>query len=247
MANVDVGEMFLNFHLHEVIQTFAGVDLTKFFESPDGVLRWEVWCRCAMGLTSLPYIACQCMGFAEEVIRGIKDDPNNNLRWKQVSLNLPGSEGYDPKRPWVNKVRSDDPTDLAADLFTFVDDLRPCGPSKREALLAAQRAASILNWLGIQDAVRKRRDSSQESGAWTGAVIKTDGENVWLLTSQEKWDKAKKLVEEMAGYIVNDSAHMPRKRMEEIRGFLNYVFQTYTTMLPHLIGFHMTIGSWRRH
>jgi hypothetical protein len=43
MADVDVGEMFLNFHLHEVIQAFAAVDLTKFFESPDGVLRWEVW------------------------------------------------------------------------------------------------------------------------------------------------------------------------------------------------------------
>jgi hypothetical protein len=57
-----------------------------------------------------------------------------------------------------------------------------------------------------------------------------------------------KVVEEMAGYIVNDSAHMPRKRMEEIRGgFLNYVFQTYTTMVPHLIGFHMTIDSWRMH
>jgi hypothetical protein len=128
------------------------------------------------------------MGFAEEVICGNKDDPNNIFRWKQVSLNLPESEGYDPKRPWgVSKVRSDDPTDLAAGFLTFVDDLRPCGPSKQEAWLAARRAASILNWLGIQDAARKRRDISQEPGAWTGAVIsKTDGENVWLLTSQEK-------------------------------------------------------------
>jgi hypothetical protein len=38
----DVGEMFLNFHLHAVLQAFAVVDLTKFFDSPDGVLRWEV-------------------------------------------------------------------------------------------------------------------------------------------------------------------------------------------------------------
>jgi hypothetical protein len=65
VANVDVGEMFLNFHLHKVIQAFVGVDLTQFFDSPDGVLRWEVWCHCVMGLTS-PYIAI--MGFAEEVI-----------------------------------------------------------------------------------------------------------------------------------------------------------------------------------
>jgi hypothetical protein len=155
MVDVDVREMFLNFHLHEVIQAFAGVDLTKFFELPDGVLCWEVWCRCAMGLTSLPYAACQGTGFAEEVICGDKDDPNNIFRWKQVSLNLPGSNGYDPNRPWVSKVRSDNPTDLVANLFTFVDDLRPCGPSKREAWLVAQRAARILNWLGILDAPHK--------------------------------------------------------------------------------------------
>jgi hypothetical protein len=139
-----------------------------------------------MGLTSSPYIACQGMGFAEEVIRGNRLDPNNVFRWKRVHLNLPGSEGYDPSRPWVSKTRDDDPRNLAAGLFTFVDDLRPWGPTKAEAWRAACRAASILNWLGLQDAARKRRDSSQEPGAWTNAVIKTDGENVWLLTSQEK-------------------------------------------------------------
>jgi hypothetical protein len=140
----------------------------------------------------------------------------------------------------VSKIRSNDPEDSAADLFTLVDDLRPCGPTKAEAWQAARRAASILNWLGIQDAAQKRRDTSQEPGTWTGAVIKTDGENVWLLTSQEKLDKAKKLMKEMEELIQVNPTAMPRKRMEEICGFLNYVFQTYSTMVPHLIGFHMT-------
>jgi cytochrome P450 len=111
----------------------------------------------------------------------------------------------------VSKIRSNDPEDFAADLFTFVDDLRPCGPSKSEAWQAARRAASILNWLGIQDAARKRRDSSQKPGAWTVAVIKTDGENVWLLTSQEKWDKAKKLMKEMTELIALNPKAMPRR------------------------------------
>jgi hypothetical protein len=53
-------------------------------------------------------------------------------------------------------------TELAADFFIFVDDVRPCGPSKREAWLAACKAASTINWLGLQDAARKRRDSSAQ-------------------------------------------------------------------------------------
>jgi hypothetical protein len=34
MADVDIGEMFLNFILHEGVRPYAGVDLTHYF--PDG-------------------------------------------------------------------------------------------------------------------------------------------------------------------------------------------------------------------
>jgi hypothetical protein len=247
MGDVDVGEMFLNFHLHAIIQAFAGVDLTKFFEFADGKQRWELWCRCAMGLTCSLYIACQGMGFAEEQIREDHTDESNVFFWKKVHLNLPGLDDYDPSRSWVSKLHSDDPKDLAADLFTFVDNLRPCGNSKAQAWQAARRAASILNWLGLQDAARKRRDSSQSPGAWTGAVIRTDGDDVWLLVSQEKWDRNKAIVREMMALVDKAPEAMPRHRMEEIRGFLNYVFQTYASMIPFLIGFHMTVDSWRPH
>jgi hypothetical protein len=44
MADNDVGEMFLNFFLHESVQALCGVDLTRYF--PDGVptgtsVLWE--------------------------------------------------------------------------------------------------------------------------------------------------------------------------------------------------------------
>jgi hypothetical protein len=74
-------------------------------------------------------------------------------------MNLPGTAEYDPSLTWVSKVRNDDER-IAADLFTCVDDLRPTGGSKKDAWLAACRAASSLNHLWIQDAARKRRDSS---------------------------------------------------------------------------------------
>jgi hypothetical protein len=245
MADVDIGEMFLNFMLHPAIRPYAGVDLSHFFPSKDGTKVWESWWRNAMGLTSSPYCCCQAMGFAEEIIKGDRLDPTNVFRWSRVRLNLPGSDNYDPRHAWVSKVRDADGR-IAADVYTFVDDLRPVGPTKQDAWKAARRAASTLNWLGIQDAPRKRRGSTLTPGAWQGGVLRTDGGEVRILTSQEKWDKTKAMLQEIRGMLSSDPVRLPRKRLEEIRGFLNYVCQTYRSMTPYLIGFHMTIDGWRR-
>jgi len=57
-ADVDLGEMFLNFTLHESLQAFCGVDVTPFFpeELKEGCTAlWEQWTWCLMGLTISPY------------------------------------------------------------------------------------------------------------------------------------------------------------------------------------------------
>jgi hypothetical protein len=38
---------------------------------------------------------------------------------------------------------------------------------------------------------------------------------------------------------------LPRKRLEQIRGYLVHVAQTYSTFSSYLIGLHMTINFWR--
>lgn len=131
MCDLDVGEMFLNFILHEDIRALAGVDLTLFAPERSGEVIWECWHRALMGLTTSPYQACQGMGFAEELIRGDPRDANNIFRWDRIRLNLPGSENYQPDKPWVSKVRDED-GHIAVDFVTFVDDARPTGPSKRD-------------------------------------------------------------------------------------------------------------------
>jgi hypothetical protein len=141
-------------------------------------------------------------------------------------------------------VRAEDGK-IAADLFAFMDDFRPIGPNKKEAWLAGRRAASILNHLGIQDAPRKRRDTSKAPGAWAGAVVRTDGDGVHVLVSQEKWDRAKAQLAEVWEMIEKDSNNMCRQRLEEIRGFFVYVTRTYIGLAPYLIGIHMTIDAWR--
>ncbi len=126
-----------------------------------------------------------------------------------------------------------------------MDDLRPTGPSKKDAWLAARQAASTLNNLGIQDAPRKRRASSRSPGAWAGGVVRTTDDGVFVLTSQEKWDKAKAHLNEVQGMLDDDPSSLSRVCLEQIRGFLQYVCQTYTSLTSYLISFHMTIDSWR--
>jgi hypothetical protein len=109
----------------------------------------------------------------------------------------------------------------------------------------ARRAASILNWFGLQDASRKRRNSSQSPDAWSGSVIQVIDGGVSVLSDADKWNKAKELLKEVALMLGANPEVMCRKRLEQIRGFLTYVTRTYPCMIPYLIGFHMTIDFLR--
>jgi hypothetical protein len=66
-----------------------------------------------------------------------------------------------------------------------------------------------------------------------------------VLASEDKWTKAKALLEEVQDMLDADPTLMSRLRLEQIRGFLIYVTHTYPCMVPYLISFHMTIDSWR--
>jgi hypothetical protein len=75
MADVDIGEMFLNCMLHVGVRRFTGVDVSHYFPGEDGERVWETWVWAAIGLTSSPYQLIQGMGFAEEMIFGDRHDP----------------------------------------------------------------------------------------------------------------------------------------------------------------------------
>jgi hypothetical protein len=68
---------------------------------------------------------------------------------------------------------------------------------------------------------------------------------VFVLSDEEKWNKAKGLLQEVLDLIAGDPTLLPRKRLQQVRGFLIYVTRTYPRMIPHLIGLHMTIDGWR--
>jgi len=197
-----------------------------------------------MGLKSSPYNCVQGIMHLAETILGDPSDENNPFQWAEVTLNLPGSKTYDPSKPWVYKVRLDGK--IACDIFIYVDDLRPTGPTEETCRAAARRTASILNSRGIQDASRKRRPPSRTPGAWAGSMISTNDHSVCVEVAQDKWEKTQRHIEWIVEHF-DDADGIPFKPLERIRGFLVYTTRTYPSMVPYLKGIHLTLDSWREH
>ena len=159
-------------------------------------------------------------------------------------MNLPGSADYDPRLPWVSKVRMCDSL-IACDVFIYVDDLRITGMTEEEAWRAAHVVGCVLAWLGIQDASRKRRDASRTAGAWAGSVVYSTPEEVFVLVTQEKWEKGKLMIHELQDCL-REWPSLNRKRLQQVRGYLNYIALTYPILLTRLMVFHLTIDGWRK-
>ena len=245
MADRDMGDMFLNYELHHSAWPFAGVDLTPLMDENEesGVTRWYHWVRNLMGFKPSPYASIKTALVAEEVVRGDRHDPKNPFQWDKVVLNLPGP-GYVPTKAWVMKVRLD--SELASDLFTFVDDERLTGAGEESTWQAGHTLGAKQAYLGMQDAARKVGECSQEPRAWAGVVVHVvPGKGVCVLTSEEKWRKLKSIVQKYLDLLGSGADHLVHKDLLSDRGFLVYVTRAYPAMVPYLKGFHLTIEMWR--
>jgi len=227
------------------MRPYAGVDVTLMRDWNSGLEEgrpkpWEHWTRNFMGMKDSPYRSLQMMLVAKVLAYGDRSDPHNPLQWEKVLLNLPGSEHYDPRLPWVMKVRSDGK--IACEIYIYVDDARVTGWCKFECWRSVRKFSCVLTRLGIQDATRKRTEPSRTPGPWAGTVTATnfvpeakdaqssgsESESAWEVIStvtQVKWDKTKALVEELASMMDKDHRSLDRNRLEQIRGF--YVARTY--------------------
>ena len=250
MTDRDVGDMFLNYQLHEEVRPFTAVDLSCL-RAGDGP-AWAVWDRNLMGFAASPYNSIKMALVAEEVCKGDRRDTRvgldgkelNPFQWDRIELNLPGTEGYDPCVTWISKRRKDG--QMACDVFTFVDDERVVGPTEDLTWQASHALASKQSYLGIQDAARKARPCSRTTGAWAGAIVHVlDKLGVCVLTSQEKWTKMKGILTKWKQRLNAKSPKLSHKELLADRGFLVYVTRTYPAMVPYLKGFHLTIEMWR--
>ena len=130
---------------------------------------------------------------------------------------------------------------IAGDLRAYVDDLRAIGWSLEHAWQIARRVASRLQYLGIQDAARKRR---VDNGPWAGSMFIASESIVQKTVTQEKWDKGKVYILDLCNLLENNpSALLPYKHLEKVRGFLCHLAMTFEVLFPYLKGFHLTLCS----
>ena len=253
MADLDMGEMFLNFPLDPKIQPYAGVDLSPLAKDMGITLKqgehlWERWNRLAMGMRPSPFMAIRLFWLAEEIVRGDRRDPENYLRWNHIRMNLPGSKSYDPTLPWMCKIVVHNGYYLvAADFITFVDDIRSGGPGREWTWRATRQIAARLNSLGIQDAPRKRRPPSKRPDAWAGSMVEVTDENeVANRVTQAKWEKGKQTLQRMLEDVrTSKDGSTDLKQLLSDRGFLVHLVGSYECMVPYLKGIHQTADGWR--
>lgn len=258
-VDVDIGEMFWNFPLHPVLQLYSGVDLTPFREN---ILKsstrhlfqekhlksnkrlitklTRVW----MGFKQSPEIACRYFYLAEEFIRGNHRESKNPLRWDSIKINLIGDKNFNPTFPNVYKW-DERKKRIAGDLIAYVDDLRSIGYSMEDAWQITRRVCSHIQYLGIQDAARKRR---VDEGPWAGGVYSTSHSKVTKSVTEEKWNKGKVLIDSLLEDMEKDpSKPLEYKRLERIRGFLCHLAMVYDIIFPYLKGFHLTLAKHLPH
>jgi hypothetical protein len=230
------------------------VDVTPF-KADLGITKpgtcWLHWSRTWMGARPSPYNAVLYYYLAEEFVRGNHTDKLNPFYWDKLILNLPGSASFDPTRPKTMKWDSVNRW-MTCDLVVFVDDLRGSGPTAELTWALSRTVSSRLQYLGIQEASRKRRPPSRTPGSWTGGVFKTLATEVSVTVSQDKWDKAKRLVNKL--WLVIENAEestdgdalakvkLDYKELEITRGYLVHLSMTFEMLIHHLKGFHL--ASW---
>jgi hypothetical protein len=235
LTDSDVGEMFPNFPMDPKLRPHAGVDLRslshclKNYESPISDEESELWGRLFMGMAPSPYIAIRMYYVAEKSCRGPASAKDNPMGYHEVCLNVPGSSDYNPSLPRVMKWNQAAKA-IAGDVFTFVDDLRSSGHSVQNSWQVSHQLGSRLQYLGIQDAPRKRRPPSQTPDACAGGILSPANGRITKYFSVEKWKRGQIMIwwlEDEVNACPNKIPWLNFKRLESTAGFLCHISMTH--------------------
>eukprot|EP00536_Pseudo-nitzschia_multiseries_P001613 jgi/Psemu1/3728/gm1.3728_g len=197
LADNNYGEQFLDFPLHP--------DLNTASKGPPTV---GVWMRNTMGLKLSPYNSVQGSLQAKQLVLGDPLDSYNPYSWSNICLNLPGTPDYDPRQPWIYKLRHGGLS--ASEICQYIDDVWIITATEEIAWrCSSQMAKGCLSWLGLQEAARKRMEASQQPGAWAGATICTNEDFVNKGETKDPWEKVKVRVRRIANQLGLCGRHSP--------------------------------------
>lgn len=252
MVDIDLGEMFLNFPLPEELSEVSGIDFSSIKSELCRALGIEdipdelvgIWLRTWMGLRNSPEWAARFYYLMEEFVRGDESSRKNPLSWDTVKLNIIGQPGYNPSLPHVIKWKSwlNRP---AGDSVSFVDDLRTSGYNLEESWAIARRLASRIQYMGSQDAPRKRR--IDEDGPWTGTIFNTRNGKITKTVSEVKWKKGKDYILFLVDTLHDQpKAKLDYKLLEKMRGYFCHLAMTFPILFPYLKGFHLVLSGHQK-
>jgi hypothetical protein len=167
-------------------------------------------------------------------------------------LNLPGLSSFDPTRPRLMKWDSLHKW-VSCDLVVFIDDLRGTVSTGELEWKLSRTVVSRIQYLGIQEASHRRRPPTCTPRAWAGGVVSTSSTNIRCSVSQEKWDKAKRLIKafwdgiKVAKADVDSNSlievELHYKDLEITKGFLVHLSMTFDWLTHHLKGLHLSLAD----
>ena len=137
---------------------------------------------------------------------------------------------------------------LAVFFGTYIDGICTGDCTEEGCHATTRRVASLINYLGQQDAPRKRRASCKSLDAWSGAIPQSiSGQGLFVTCSQEKWDKAKEIVEQRQTEVVlNATPSLNHKSLERDVGFLVHLSRTFPPIFPYLHVIYNTLNGWQQ-
>ena len=77
----------------------------------------------------------------------------------------------------------------------YAYDERSVACEELESWLVARQVVSKCNYLGIQDASRKRKAPSREAGAWQVSVVWSENNCTRMSVTPPRWDKCKEIIQ----------------------------------------------------
>ena len=242
IGDFDIGEQFHNFCLEKKERPCHGLFLPKELHD-EFHAEAGVWGRLPMGNRSSPRAAARMTQRAIEIAKGDPKDKKNPFQFEVVLLNLPCDPDCDPSLG-TRVIKLDSEGKVAADILICADDGRGFGRSENHATEVIRKCCMVLEFLGVQDAKRKRRHVSQRPGAWSGGAVFSDQGTVRSFLPQARWDKAKHYIVKLADEL-KISGRFETKHFLSGRGFMVCVSMTCDFVVPFLKGFHLTADAWR--
>ena len=250
----DVGEQFHNYVVHPKVRPYMGVS----FDGPTRKLLQDLlpadvtlpklmrWARTPFGWTLSPYFDLRMFARAIEIAKGNPLEKHNPFHWTKVCVNLPGDSEYNPAKPRVSKIQSvsNGKTFYAAECIAYFDDGRVIADTSDKSKRANRQVCAGIQWLGNQDAARKRRPGGMRPGAWAGGVTHTDQGLARRFLSQMKWDRLKTEIKWIWEHA-KSAKPMSRLEFRQKRGFLNHACGTYGFLRPYMRRIHLSHDTWR--